>query len=149
MYAANQTNFINGTRVQHIDVCTRIRAALSEEKYIEDRRRISYYNSWFDNEFFLRIWSGCARIGRICFGTEPRIWAAAREDEKKKNALWKRRIWKTSLPSRRCKGGETRPLLGYGGRCKNKSFLFKPSAELNISDARCHPSRINLPPVKR
>lgn len=36
-----------------------------------------------------------------------------------------------------------------GGRCKNKSFLFKPSAELDISDARCHPSRINLPPVKR
>lgn len=35
-----------------------------------------------------------------------------------------------------------------GGRRKNKSFLFKPSAELDIS-ARCHPSRINLPPVKR
>lgn len=66
-----------------------------------DRRRIPYYNSWFDNEFFLRIRNGCARIGRICFGTEPCIWAAAREDEKKKNihiymnGLWKRRIWKT------------------------------------------------------
>lgn len=162
-----QTSFTNErTRVQRSNVTYMYTCTCGYRAGKVDRRRISCYiiADSITNSFFE---CGTVALELVGFVSEAgsRARATRESEQDKKHARAHTRVHTRGAVCERggCEGGEgfrsprtsvykgreTRPLLEYGGRCKNKSFLFKPSAELNISDARCHPSRINLPPVKR